>query len=283
MTRFIPIGSYVSLALLTACGSGTGGGDPASGRPELYEHLVNCGVLTPGYFDGDVAAPDLYADCYAGCLVALDCDKLSEAMCNVQSEPSKECRRQCDPPFACANGTEVLKRQQCDGIFDCSDQSDELGCESVTPPDGAFLCSQAPGFWIIEKAVCNGVQDCPGNTDEQNCTYFQCADGSNVSLDAPCDGLPDCSDASDEANCPEAEPFLCSNGYLITTNEICNGFPDCGYGEDELMNCPDQKEFTCSDGRVVPFAFRCNDDKECDDGSDEEGCSHFVCPSMNMN
>lgn len=272
------LATWAIAALHAGCGSG-GSGEGTSGGEgsgQLYDRLVACRAMTPGYFDGQVPVQDELADCYAACLVELECDELRLAICNSTNEPGQACVRACDPPFTCVDGTEIYERERCDGVWQCQDQSDEQGCESVMPAPGVFLCSEEPGRWIPDTGVCDGIGQCPGDTDEEDCTYFTCGDGEVAHVDARCNDWPECFDGSDERDCPPPEPFACDNGFEITVDDVCDGNAECQYGEDEL-DCPGQEGFRCNDGRMIPLMLRCDNDENCDDGSDEEGCGRLSC------
>ncbi|XP_035663952.1 low-density lipoprotein receptor-related protein 2-like isoform X2 [Branchiostoma floridae] len=107
----------------------------------------------------------------------------------------------CPPNYyhcdRCIPGTLV-----CDGVPDCMDFSDEIGC--IYACSNEFRCGNGlckPTSW-----VCDGEDDCGDNTDEMNCTCsseFQraCGDGSCYHVIHHCDGHRDCADGSDEDNC----------------------------------------------------------------------------------
>jgi hypothetical protein len=77
------------------------------------------------------------------------------------------------PTFVCDNGEEIDADWQCDGMRDCEDGSDEVGCDTASASDGSVPTS-----------------------------YFQCGDGEIIPAALRCDGDTDCEDGSDEVGCP---------------------------------------------------------------------------------
>lgn len=70
---------------------------------------------------------------------------------------------------SCQDGSCVVGKR-CDGIFDCLDNSDEVGCEGVCSLS-QFRCEN--GACIDERLRCDGLRDCADGSDEQNCGTFQ--------------------------------------------------------------------------------------------------------------
>ena len=104
--------------------------------------------------------------------------------------------------FECWTGGCVPYYWQCDGIVDCDDATDELGCD-----DG----------------------------EEPNCDSWEwvCDNGQCIADNYYCDGLVDCNDGSDEAEfgcldtgC-EPDEFTCDDGQCIWEWFDCDGIVDC--------------------------------------------------------
>lgn len=93
--------------------------------------------------------------------------------------------------FPCDNGECVDLSQQCTGIPECEDYSDEKECsesnnhflltdfrltQAVLPDceqEGLGECT-TPGYCYALIAWCDGNADCPDGTDENNCTPREC-------------------------------------------------------------------------------------------------------------
>ena len=116
----------------------------------------------------------------------------------------------CNPciQFRCANGQCVQGSWRCDGLKNCRDGTDEVGCLS-----------------------CRSDQ-------------FRCTSGRCISQHRVCDKYNDCGDGSDETNCVSqsglwcgSEQYRCKNEYCIPRASVCNYINNCGDGSDE-ENCP---------------------------------------------
>lgn len=105
-----------------------------------------------------------------------------------------ECIEKCPGGFLCDYFQCIAAAQACDGVLDCDNESDELGCgdcseELYRCPDGT--CRP---YW----------QYC---TNPPGATPFRCGDGTPLDLCQVCDGTDDCADDIDEAS------FFCRTPY----------------------------------------------------------------------
>ncbi|XP_070535169.1 low-density lipoprotein receptor-like [Ptychodera flava] len=138
---------------------------------------------------------------------------------------------------------------QCNSLFNCPDNSDELNCEYECT-SYQFQCQS--GHCILLDNICNGVNHCPDDSDEDQdlCSVpcalrYRCDDGGCTYPDWVCDGEEDCDDGSDEAycgsessdvnSCGEFE-FRCDSGQCISFMSVCDYVEDCLDGSDEAVD-----------------------------------------------
>lgn len=70
--------------------------------------------------------------------------------------------------FQCRHGRKCIDRKQvCDGVPQCPDNSDESTCWKPTR-SCALRCDQNK-LCIPEVFICNGIQDCWDGSDETDC------------------------------------------------------------------------------------------------------------------
>uniref|UniRef100_A0A4W5QI25 LDL receptor related protein 1 n=1 Tax=Hucho hucho TaxID=62062 RepID=A0A4W5QI25_9TELE len=237
------------------CGDGTDE-DGKCKNKTCSPHAFQCPgshVCVPQHWkcDGDKDCPDgVDESVKAGCVFNNTCDA-NEFMCqNRQCIPKHfvcdhdndcsdssdeflECEYpKCGPnEFRCANGRCILQSSwECDGEFDCHDQSDE-----------------AP-----KNPRCNGQEK------KCNDTAYACGNGHCVNETLLCDRNDDCGDGTDELNCFINE---CLNSKLSGCSQLCEdhkiGFKcRCHPGfrlKDDGKTCVDIDECTTS----YPCTQRC--------------------------
>ncbi|XP_019632080.1 PREDICTED: MAM and LDL-receptor class A domain-containing protein 1-like [Branchiostoma belcheri] len=78
----------------------------------------------------------------------------------------------------CTNGQCVSAMFQCDGVSDCSDNSDEVGCTGDFPCNGSSVYCGSTSSCLSQTTRCDGTDDCTTGADEALCgscpiTYCQ--------------------------------------------------------------------------------------------------------------
>lgn len=70
--------------------------------------------------------------------------------------------------FLCAHGQKCIEQTQvCDGVPQCQDRSDELGCAEHM--DGCAHQCDDKSRCIPNTFLCDGERDCLDGSDEANC------------------------------------------------------------------------------------------------------------------
>lgn len=211
-----------------------------------------------------------------------------------------------DDEYQCDNGSCIPKAGRCNDSKDCSDGSDENGCDY-------FLCKKPMWYrckhdksCISASFLCDKHDDCPLGDDEENCENYEvphvpvpcskfeftCTDKMCIPADLVCDGESHCLDGSDETiGCMDIESkckgFLCKNKHCLKSHDwVCDGVDDCGDGSDEhncFTSCTvEHGKFECADNSsCVDLERVCDGKDDCGDRSDEGGlCKSKDCTSM---
>jgi hypothetical protein len=135
---------------------------------------------------------------WAGCappLVCVDCagsepqapclDHTGGAQtCHVHEEYLSPGQSNADT-FRCLDGTCTLQAGRCNGVHNCADASDEMGCDAETTH--------------FVPAYVSSSFACPADFHDD--VHFRCGDARCVEKVGLCNGIQNCQDGSDEAHC----------------------------------------------------------------------------------
>jgi hypothetical protein len=135
---------------------------------------------------------------WAGCappLVCIDCEGIVTTpvletyaadahVCHLHEQYLNPGQSNYDS-FKCFDGTCTSMQGRCNGISNCADGSDEIGCDA----------SQE----VFVPAYVSQCSPCP--VDFSTDVYFQCASGHCIEKVGLCNGQPNCADGSDESQC----------------------------------------------------------------------------------
>ncbi|XP_071505175.1 uncharacterized protein [Diadema antillarum] len=155
---------------------------------------VTCAANQWACVDGQTCIPESYR-----------CDGYHD--CPSNGEDEHGCASACrEYQFECRNGECLFEHRHCNGIADCSEGEDEVGCYDIGP--------------------CSPFQ-------------YQCANGLCIPEQQACDYFFDCPDGSDEwpqvcGECNALDEFSCNYGNCIPSYWVCDFYYDCLGGEDEF-------------------------------------------------
>ncbi|XP_061934455.1 basement membrane-specific heparan sulfate proteoglycan core protein isoform X39 [Apis cerana] len=202
---------------------------------------------------------------------------------DVEGVKLSKCR--ADDTVRCSDESRyICSVQKCDGVKDCDDGDDEVGCPHPGCSPGEFACDVSR--CILASHRCNFIKECDDGSDEHDCSYpactasqFKCRNEQCVDSSARCNGVNDCFDHSDELNCLttcSGDQFRCLDGTCISIDKRCNQNIDCRNGEDEKQcECPDG-QLPCDNKVCINKNFFCDNNIDCHDGSDERDCNNGV-------
>jgi len=124
----------------------------------------------------------------------------------------------------CTDGTACVPR--CDGVGDCADMVDEVGCYGSCSLS-EFQCLNGATRCVARTVRCDGRADCDDASDEARCARcvgsdaVLChADGRCIARQLVCDGRHHCSDGEDEQQCPSATA-LSPRASSIMVGSVC--------------------------------------------------------------
>uniref|UniRef100_A0A8C5S259 LDL receptor related protein 2 n=1 Tax=Laticauda laticaudata TaxID=8630 RepID=A0A8C5S259_LATLA len=149
--------------------------------------------------------------------------------------------------FKCASGNQCIRNYyRCDGVFDCSDHSDEAGCRKYKEIHFCIINEwQCPGHSICVNLskVCDNLADCPNGADESPlCNQETCLDNN-----AGC--THGCIQGPFGAQCS------CPFGYqLANDSKTCEDINECdspGFCSQHCHNERGSFRCYCDDGYIL--------------------------------
>ncbi|XP_066300039.1 MAM and LDL-receptor class A domain-containing protein 2-like [Branchiostoma lanceolatum] len=163
-----------------------GGNDRGDIAIDDISFSPGCSNLTNNCPVGQFYCPDFpYINCLPNtwlCDGDVDCpDGRDEAGCPTQSyqptpaavtggSPGTVNPGSCGPrELTCLNGQCVSTFLVCDGVNDCSDNTDEIGCTGDIPCNGTSVYCGSTGTCLSETTRCDGTDDCSTGADEALC------------------------------------------------------------------------------------------------------------------
>jgi len=116
--------------------------------------------------------------------------------------------------FRCLDTSCLPMAGRCNGISNCHDGSDELGCNTAW---------EYPALLQQHQVCREGANVVPGTADD---VQFFCNDGSCTAVEGRCNGHNNCADGSDEMNCPtnvDGVTLEATSGHTVSLETIAVG------------------------------------------------------------
>lgn len=160
---------------------------------KLQKELASCYMFTE---DDDAFEEDLWAT------NAVNKHNRNHWSSTSSDRSLPSCRRK--PNCATVLRLKSQHHKICDGIFDCEDQSDEIGCSYCNP------LQSNPPLAIGSSPSSNRIEQ------------YHCGDRQCISYNLTCDSIKDCQNGADEINCLRLNPSSSSSSSLMMFDSELN-------------------------------------------------------------